>query len=140
MQICIKTITGRRINLLEMTPDDVSLDDIAGSLSHQCRWIGHVREPYSVAQHSVHVLEIARCMGTLEERHGTIDRNLCGWALLHDAAEAYLGDIHGPLKQWLCAMHAAFRELVRRSGTFRLRQFLYAAFYEAEGSLGFSVP
>lgn len=83
----IQTYTGRAFDLLDPQPDMVVVEDIAHALSNICRFTGHTRAFYSVAEHSVHVAEIVP-----EELH------LQG--LLHDAAEAYIQDIATPLK-WL---------------------------------------
>lgn len=81
----IVTYTGREVDLVEPRPDQICLDDIAHSLSHTCRFAGHTKRFYSVAEHSLHV---ARLCPTLP-------------ALLHDAAEAYIGDVTRPLKHLL---------------------------------------
>jgi hypothetical protein len=83
--------TGRRFYPLDPRPEEVTIEDIAHALSNVCRWGGRVRELYSVAQHSVHVAQI------VERTHPELALN----ALLHDAAEAYLGDIPTPIKRHL---------------------------------------
>lgn len=80
-----QTRSGLSWNILEPNPEDVRLEDIAHALSNQCRYNGHTREFYSVAEHSVRV---ASCLPT--------ELRLAG--LMHDAAETYLGDIIRPLK------------------------------------------
>lgn len=81
--------SGRKVNPLTITRDDVVITDIARSLSRQCRYNGHVGGFLSVARHSLWVCEHLRA-------EGRDDLALCG--LLHDAAEAYLGDMIRPLK------------------------------------------
>lgn len=81
----IQTASGAHVNPLAMTAGDLWIDDIAHSLAMTCRFRGHTSEFYSVAQHSVLVSRLVEPSLTLA-------------ALLHDAAEAYLGDMSRPLK------------------------------------------
>lgn len=85
------TISGREFHPLAPRAEDVDIDDIAHALSHLCRYGGHVPQFYSVAQHSV--LVAARCREVTQSD----DVGLAG--LLHDAAEAYIGDVVWPLKR-----------------------------------------
>lgn len=87
----IVTYTGRAVDPLDMKPEDLHILDIAHSLSLQCRFTGHVRKFYSVAQHSVLCAELAL------ERHMALVDPLA--LLLHDASEAYLSDIARPVKR-----------------------------------------
>jgi hypothetical protein len=96
----IQTLSGRRVNPLDAAPEDIDPVDIANSLANLCRFGGHSRGFYSVAQHSVIVCDL------LEERGATPDELMA--ALLHDAAEAYLGDLPHPIKH-RSALGAAFR-------------------------------
>jgi hypothetical protein len=86
---CILTHTGKFVNPLEATVDDIDIADIAHSLANLCRYNGHVSHFYSVAQHSVLV---AQQFNIFTEKY------LRKWGLLHDASEAYLGDVVAPLK------------------------------------------
>ena len=83
----MQTYSGIKFDPLRPTPEMVVIEDIAHALSMQCRFNGHVTPFYSVAQHSVHVaahLELPP-RGRLQ-------------GLLHDAPEAYVGDMVRPLK------------------------------------------
>lgn len=79
------TQSGKLIDLLNPTPEMISLEDIALALSNYCRFGGHLTSHYSVAEHSILVWQL--CPSSLKPA-----------ALLHDAAEAYLGDVIKPLK------------------------------------------
>lgn len=89
----IQTFTGQQFWPLDPRVDEVRLEDIAHSLANLCRFTGHVREFYSVAQHSVLVSRY--CVRIEDQR----------WGLLHDAAEAYLGDQARPVKRFLVTCH-----------------------------------
>lgn len=93
----ILTASGLYFDLVNPTPDMVVLYDIAHGLSHCARFAGHTRSFYSVAQHSRLVASIVPPRLKLQ-------------ALLHDAAEAYVGDMTSPLKQLL----PRFREIEAR--------------------------
>lgn len=82
----IQTFTGRRFTPTNPNPDAIVIRDIAHALSLQCRFSGHVKSFYSVAQHCVLVSYIC-------------DRSDALWGLLHDATEAYLLDLAAPLKR-----------------------------------------
>lgn len=86
----IQTKTGRGIDPFRPQPEQICLEDIAWSLSHQCRFTGHCNAFYSVAQHS---LRMAREM----ESRGWYETGR--YAALHDATEAYLHDIPSPVKR-----------------------------------------
>jgi 5'-nucleotidase len=88
-------------------PDPAQLDegDIARALGNLCRFGGHSRAFYSVAQHCVIVSRV------VEERGGDVEDAFA--ALMHDAGEAYLGDMPHPLKH-RSALGAAFREAEAR--------------------------
>ena len=88
----IRTITGHDIDVRFPHNGDISAEDIAHALSQLNRFCGHARRPYSVAEHSLLVCEIAeRELGL--DVHGRLA------ALLHDAHEAYCGDLHTPGKR-----------------------------------------
>lgn len=82
----IQTFSGKRFTPIKPNPDAIVIQDIAHSLSMQCRFSGHVKRFYSVAQHSVLVSYLCNTEDAL-------------WGLLHDATEAYLVDIPRPLKR-----------------------------------------
>jgi uncharacterized protein len=88
----IQTVSGRRVNPFALAHGDVDIDDIAQALANQCRFGGHCRRFYSVAQHSCLVADLVCRQGG--------DSTAGLWALLHDAAEAYLSDLPHPLKHF----------------------------------------
>jgi hypothetical protein len=86
----IRTLSGRYIDLANPSPDDVDIRDIAGALSKICRFGAQVERFYSVAEHSVHCALVAIQDGLPPD--GVLA------VLMHDAAEAYTGDMVKPLK------------------------------------------
>lgn len=89
-----RMLSGRRLDLLEPSPLDVEIDDIAHGLARVARWNGQTIGPhiYSVAQHSLLVEKIA---ATLEPSIGRPERL---FMLLHDAPEYVIGDMISPFK------------------------------------------
>lgn len=83
--------SGRLVHFLDPRPEEIWADDIAHALSLVCRFGGHVDQFYSVAQHCIEVATL------LKQRGHPVEMQLCG--LLHDATEAYLGDVISPVKQ-----------------------------------------
>ena len=82
----VSTYTGKQFFPLAPTPEQIDIEDIAHGLAYQCRFNGQTRHFYSVAQHSLIVADL-------------VPKRLRRAALLHDAAEAYMGDMVKPLKQ-----------------------------------------
>lgn len=80
---------GNKISLSRVPQlDQIEIEDIARALSNICRFGGQIKRHYSVAQHSLHVMELVPEQYKFE-------------ALMHDAAEAYTTDIPTPLKREL---------------------------------------
>jgi hypothetical protein len=90
----VQTHSGRAVDLLHPDPATILIEDVAIALSRICRYTGHV--PLSVAQHSVLCAEQAPPALAYE-------------ALMHDAHEAFMGDIASPIK---AVIRAVFREQV----------------------------
>ncbi len=86
----LQTVSGRFVNPFEPDPEQLDIADITRALANTCRFGGHCRSFYSVAQHSVIVSEL------VEQRGGDVEDVFA--ALMHDAAEAYLGDMPHPIK------------------------------------------
>lgn len=88
MKSTILTHSGIEFDVCRPDPDLIEIEDIAHALSHICRFTGHTKHFYSVAQHSYLCATLVPTEHALE-------------ALLHDAAEAYIGDVSNPLKAQL---------------------------------------
>ncbi len=89
-----RMLSGRRLDLLDPTPVDIEVEDIAHGLAFVARWNGQTRGdwPYSVAEHSLLVEEIFGRMNPGQEARWQLA------ALLHDAPEYVLGDMISPVK------------------------------------------
>lgn len=96
----IQTASGLKFPLLEIDPAAILIEDIAHALSMLCRFNAQCLRFYSVAEHSVHVSHEIRP-----------DLALIG--LMHDTAEAYLGDVPGPLKKQLTQFQEIEANLMR---------------------------
>lgn len=100
---CTITFSGKVVDLFNPDPETIYLEDIAHSLSHICRWGGHTKSFYSVAEHCIRV--------SLRVPKG---KKLT--ALFHDCEEAYWGDLIRPLKMLLpvetVTKIVAFRQVV----------------------------
>lgn len=90
----VQTHTGLRMDLECPKPEDVHMHDIVVALSRIPRFNGHTIEPFSVAQHSLLVLRI---LDSLQPDGQPAPPDLRLAALLHDAHEAYIGDITSPV-------------------------------------------
>lgn len=114
-------LSGRRLDILDPSPLDVELSDIAHGLARVARWNGQTQGDYSfsVAQHSVLVMEIFRALNP----NATPQEAL--YALLHDAPEYVMGDIISPFKT---AMGGNYKEVENRLlGAIHIRFSLPAA-------------
>jgi hypothetical protein len=92
------THTGRQFWPLSPRAEDLDLVDIAHALSLQCRYNGHTSRFYSVAEHCVLVSQ-------------SVPEEFAAWGLLHDAAEAYIGDLIRPIKRSMPSFCAADDQL-----------------------------
>jgi hypothetical protein len=81
----IRTYSGHYFDVFDPNPDHIEIEDIAHSLSLLCRFAGHIKSFYSVAEHSIWVCNKVSKTNALQ-------------ALLHDATEAYLIDMPKPIK------------------------------------------
>lgn len=92
------TYTGRKVDLRAIDPEQIRIADIAHSHASMCRYYGHSIW-YTDAHHAILVSMLAGRGGAPEDGLGPmIDARAAAWALLHDASEAYVGDVIRPLK------------------------------------------
>jgi 5'-deoxynucleotidase YfbR-like HD superfamily hydrolase len=109
-------LSGRRLNLLDPSPLDIEIEDIAHGLARVARWNGQTlgAHIYSVAQHSLLVDEIA---GSFSPSVSLVTRRA---VLLHDAAEYVIGDMISPFK---AVIGGAYRDTEARILEAILRRF-----------------
>ena len=142
-------LSGRRLDLLNPTPLDIEIEDIAHGLARVARWNGQTsgEHAFSVAEHSLLVERIA---GELDAKLSPQFRLA---ALIHDAPEYVVGDLISPFKaalsldyhafeaKLLAAIHVRFgvpAELPAGVTKLIKRADKIAAYYEATGLAGFS--
>ena len=115
----IQTRTGVAFPLLQPEAKDVEVADIAHALSLICRFTGHVKTFYSVAEHCVRVAQL-------------LPPRLRAYGLLHDAHEAYVGDIATPI-QWALDSASALSPGTKSAFKLALESMkhnIYAAIHE----------
>ena len=95
----IQVYSGGIFYPLDPRPEEINLIDIAHSLSMKCRYAGHTKEFYSVAEHSVLISQVVSKRNAL-------------WGLLHDAPEAFSSDCPKPLKRCLPQWKAMERRIM----------------------------
>jgi 5'-deoxynucleotidase YfbR-like HD superfamily hydrolase len=144
-----RMLSGRRLDLLDPSPLDIEIEDIAHGLARVARWNGQTdgEHAFSVAEHSLLVEKI------VAELDPKLSRKFRLAALIHDAPEYVIGDLISPFKaalsldyrafeaKLLAAIHLRFglpAELPERVTKLIKRADKIAAYYEATGLAGFS--
>lgn len=112
-----RMLSGRRLNLLNPSPLDIEIEDIARGISRVARWNGQTLgdHPLSVAQHSVIVADI------LSINKKNILKKWLLAALLHDAAEYIIGDMITPLKTILGSKYISIEDIIQSAIHLRFR-------------------
>jgi 5'-deoxynucleotidase YfbR-like HD superfamily hydrolase len=102
-----RMLSGRRLDLLDPSPLDIEIEDIAHGLSFVARWNGQTAGdwPYSVAEHSLLVADLFALMAPAAPKRWRLA------ALLHDAPEYVIGDMISPVKS---AVGPGYREMDAR--------------------------
>jgi len=144
-----RMLSGRRLDLLDPSPLDIEIEDIAHGLARVARWNGQTRgdHTFSVADHSLLVEAIANDLDS------ALSEEFALAALLHDAPEYVIGDLISPFKaalsldyrafeaKLLAAIHLRFGlpvDLPEAVNRLIKRADKIAAYYEAIGLAGFS--
>ncbi|MDC0881010.1 HD family hydrolase [Hellea sp.] len=146
-----RMLSGRRLNLIDPSPLDIEIEDIARGLSRVARWNGQTSgiHAFSVAEHSLLVEKIF----TLQNPNSTLSDQLA--ALLHDAAEYVIGDMISPFKAALGINYKSFELQLEEAINIRFslpaiknaklqkkikQSDLYSAWFEATQIAGFTIP
>lgn len=101
----VATSSGRLFDVVNPTPEQVDIHEIAYALANVNRFGGHTKWPYTVAQHSVY------CAIECQRRYDTPHLELA--CLLHDAAEAYVGDVIRPVKRLIASVYRPIEDRVQ---------------------------
>ncbi len=119
-----RMLSGRRLDLLDPSPADIEIEDIAHGLARVARWNGQTLgdHAFSVAQHALLVTDIAAALAPAAERRWLLA------ALLHDAPEYVIGDLISPFKAAVGLDYKAFE--------LRLLEAIYRRFGLPAGAAG----
>lgn len=145
-----RMLSGRRLDLLDPSPFDIEIEDIARGIARVARWNGQTsgNHAFSVAEHSV---VVERIFSILTPRASTAD---CMMALLHDSAEYVIGDMISPFKAALGLDYKAFEAKLEEAIHIRFglppkmrpglkkavkQADIYCAYFEAVQIAGFTV-
>jgi len=145
-----RMLSGRRLDLLDPSPLDIEIEDIAHGLARVARWNGQTKgaHAFSVAQHSLLVERL------VHELRPKAARPLRLAALLHDAAEYVIGDLISPFKTAVGLDYKAFENRLARAIHIRFglppentadevalikRADRMSAYFEATQLAGFSI-
>ncbi|RZV43767.1 MAG: HD family hydrolase [Acidimicrobiales bacterium] len=143
-------LSGRRLDLLDPSPFDVEIEDIARGIARVARWNGQTKgdHAFSVAEHSV---VVERIFARLNPKSSAADRLM---ALLHDSAEYVIGDMISPFKSALgldykdfearieTAIHLRYGLPAKPSARLKKtikKADIYCAYFEAVQIAGFSI-
>lgn len=122
------TFSGIKVHPLDPKPEEIRVVDIAHGLSNICRFGGQCRVFYSVAEHSVRVAHLLA--------RSSAPKEMVMWGLMHDAAEAYLGDVIRPLKGFFPAYKVVEEKVLKTvARKLRLSWPIPAKVKEADSSL-----
>lgn len=127
----IQTYKGLKVCPFDMKPEMIDIEDISHALSNQCRFSGHCKYFYSVAEHSVIVAALVKALAKKQGSTAPNEIAMNGailYGLLHDAAEAYLVDIPRPMKPHLPEyVHAEDRAMAVILKKFNLEHMMWAS-------------
>ncbi len=143
-------LSGRRLDLLDPSPFDIEIEDIARGIARVARWNGQTSgdHAFSVAEHSV---VVEKLFSILNPKSSAPDR-MC--ALLHDAAEYVIGDMISPFKAALGLDYKSFEARLERVIHIRFglppelrpdlkktikQADIYCAYFEATQIAGFTI-
>lgn len=101
----IKVRSGRYLDLIDPQPSQFQFSDIAGGLAKLCRFSGQTERFYTVAEHCCNCAIVSRRRGD--------NPNVTLAVLMHDAAEAFIGDVTRPLKEMLSDYRVIEQKLER---------------------------
>jgi hypothetical protein len=133
----LQTHSGNAFYYTDPDRSHIAIHDIAAALSKICRFHGHCLKFYSVAQHSVLVSHHVETVDGFSALSFSQQQNVLRWALMHDAAKAYIGDIARPLRYSLEGMSTyndyeqdVLRAIAHHFGMTPLTKYVYARYIE----------